>query len=325
MRIGFIALPKTLATGITLPCEMLHAASQMAHLKQLPNTPLALRVFCQDGESEQVTGGITLKAQGSWDGLLACDMVFMPPLWGNPLPMLAHYGELIDVLRRLVAERKSVIAAGTGVYFLAEGGVLNDRVATTHWYFFGRFARRYPKVLLKPKQAITYADEIYCAGSVNSLTDLVLYFVRQWYNDEIMSEVERHFSHEVSRTLHQPFYRLGGLQHDDEDIVAAQAWLAERLDKPFQLQELASVVGLTERTLARRFVQATGESPKQYWLQLRLQRAEELLRESNLTVQEIAELLGFTDASYFIKLFRQRAAVTPADYRNVVRAKQFSV
>lgn len=325
MKIGFIVLPKTLATGITLPSEMLSAAAQLARLQGVIGPKLTLSVFSSGGLPETCSGGVTLHAQGDWGGLLACDMVFVPPMWGNPLPMLVRYPDLVAILRHYAGQHKPIVATGTGVCFLAEGGLLDNKVATTHWYFFQQFTRRYPRVLLKPKQSVTYAEQLYCAGSVNSLTDLVLYFVREWYNDTIMSEIEQHFSHEVSRTLNQPFYRLGGLQHDDEDIVAAQAWLAERLDRPFQLLELAETVGLTERTLARRFTQATGESPKQYWLQLRLQRAEELLRESNLSVQEIADLLGFGDASYFIKRFRTKVGVTPADYRQVVRAKQFSV
>lgn len=329
MRIGYVALPKTLATGITLPCEMWQAAAQLARARRVEGqspgtTKLEFLVFSQDGHTQPVAGGLTLHTQGSWDAMLTYDLLLIPPLWGNPVSMLQRHQALVDTLAQAVARGLPVIATGTGVCLLAESGTLNGRAATTHWYYFGAFAKRYPKVLLRPRQAITFGQGVYCAGSVNALTDLVLFFIRTWYNEEIMGVIERHFSHEVSRTLSQPYYRLGGLQHDDEDIVNAQAWLLERLDRPFSLQHLADAVGLTPRTLSRRFVSATGESPKQYWLQLRLVKAEEMLRETNLSVQDIAEWLGFSDASYFIKLFRQRAGVTPNDYRRVTRAKQFS-
>ena len=332
MRIGFVALPKTLATGITLPCEMWQAAAQLARARrmgewaegQAGSTEPSFMVCSRDGQTQSVAGGLTLQCLGSWDALLNCDLILLPPLWGNPLPVLQRNPEVIATLAQCADRNIPIIATGTGVCLLAESGTLNQRAATTHWYYFGAFAERYPEVLLRPRQTITFDREIYCAGSVNALTDLVLYFIRTWYNDDIMSIIERHFSHEVSRTLSQPHYRLGGLQHDDEDIISAQAWLLDRLDQPFSLQALAETVGLHPRTLSRRFVRATGESPKQYWMQLRIIRAEELLRETNLTVQEIAELLGFTDASYFIKLFRQRAGITPHDYRHVTRAKQFS-
>ncbi len=324
MKIGFVALSRTLATGITLPCEMLNAAAQLARARHRTGPMPVFRILAQDGLGEQVAGGLHLRAQGRWSDLRDCDHIFVPPLWGNPLPMVRRYPELIAELADAANQGIPIVATGTGVCLLAESGILNQRVATTHWYYFGRFAERYPEVILRPRQSITWDRDLYCAGSVNALTDLVLYFIRQWYDEDIMGVIERHFSHEVSRTLSQPYYRLGGLQHEDEDIVAAQAWLLERLDQTFSLAQLADAVGLTPRTLSRRFVQATGESPKQYWLQLRLLRAEELLRETNLSIQEIAELLGFSDAAYFTRLFRQRAGITPNNYRRVSRAKQFS-
>lgn len=325
MKVGFVALARTLATGITLPCEMLQAAAQLTRARNRSGPLPEFRILAQDGLGEQVAGGLHLRAQGRWSDLQGCDQIFVPPLWGNPLPMVRRYPELIDELARAANQGIPIVATGTGVCLLAESGILNQRVATTHWYYFGRFTERYPDVILRPRQSITWDRDIYCAGSVNALTDLVLYFIRQWYDENIMGVIERHFSHEVSRSLSQPYYRLGGLQHEDEDIVAAQAWLLERLDQSFSLAQLAKAVGMTPRTLSRRFVQATGESPKQYWLQLRLLRAEELLRDSNLSIQDIAELLGFSDAAYFTRLFRQRAGITPNNYRRVSRAKQFSV
>ncbi|MBS3805323.1 MAG: helix-turn-helix domain-containing protein [Oleiphilaceae bacterium] len=327
MRLGFVTLPRTLATGITLPCEMGQAAAQLARAKRIPQpkagTPEFL-VLAENGQQQEVAGGISLRAQGNWDDLLACDTIIIPPFWGSPVPMLRRFPHVIGLLAQAVGQGIPIIATGTGVCLLAESGVMDGRAATTHWYYFGEFARRYPNVLLRPRQSITFDREIYSVGSINALTDLVLFFIGRWYGDEIMSIIEQHFSHEVSRTLSQPYYRLGGLQHDDEDIVAAQAWMLDRLDRPFVLSALADAVGLNPRTLSRRFVRATGESPKQYWLQLRLIRAEEMLRQTNLNVQEVAEILGFSDASYFIKLFRQRAGLTPNDYRQVTRTKQFS-
>ncbi|MEX1056187.1 MAG: hypothetical protein WED11_00535, partial [Natronospirillum sp.] len=217
MRIGFIALPKTLATGITLTCEMLQAAAQMARARRLKQPEAGAPEFCiisENGTDQRVAGGITLRAQGDWDSLLACDINVIPPLWGNPVPMVQRHPGLIRKLAQAAGSGISVIATGTGVCLLAESGTLNGRAATTHWYYFGEFSRRYPEVLLRPRQSITFDRDIYCVGSVNALTDLVLYFVRTWYNEDIMSIVERHFSHEVSRTLSQPYYRLGGLQHD---------------------------------------------------------------------------------------------------------------
>lgn len=330
MQLAFIVTEKTLATGITLPTEMLFAAGQLARASRWRGTPARVGLpeivlLSPGGEAVPVTGGMSLGAQGNWDDVTDADQVFLPPLWGNPRPMLQRHRALLPALQAVAARGTPLVATGTSVCFLAAAGLLDGRIATTHWSYLERFAEDYPRVWLRSRQSITRDGELYCTASVNALTDLVLYFIREWYGEAIMGVIERQFSHEVSRSLAQPYYWLGGMQHEDEDVIRAQAWLLENLSGPFSLVALSAEVGLTPRTLSRRFVRATGESPKQYWLQLRLLRAEELLRDSNLTVQDIAGMLGFSDPSHFIQAFRRRAGITPHRYRSVVRAKQFSV
>ncbi len=330
MRLAFIVTERTLATGITLPAEMLFAAGQLARASRWQGLVTRsgqpdIVLLSPDGDPVSVTGGMSLGAQGSWDDMSGADRVFLPPLWGNPRPMLQRHQALLSALKEAASRGTPMVATGTSVCFLAAAGLLDGRIATTHWSYLERFARDYPQVWLRSQQSITRDGDLFCTASVNALTDLVLYFIREWYGESIMGVIERQFSHEVSRSLAQPYYWLGGMQHEDEDVIRAQAWLLENLPGPFSLAALSAEVGLTPRTLSRRFVRATGESPKQYWLQLRLLRAEELLRDSNLTVQDIAGMLGFSDPSHFIQAFRRRAGITPHRYRSVVRAKQFSV
>jgi len=325
LRIGFAAPPKTLATGITLPCEMLHAAQQVARMQHKNALELDINIFSESGLPAKVTGPIQLVSHGTWNDLFECDWIFVPPLWGNPLPVVEQQQHLVQGLATATAQQRQLVATGTGVCLLAQSGALDHRNATTHWYFIDRFKRRYPKVQLKLGQTITVDQNIYCTASVNALTDLILHLIRQWYGLDIMNVIERHFSHEVRRSITHSELLQAGLAHDDEDIINAQAWILERLSQPFQMQQLAEAVQLTPRTLSRRFSQATGISPKQYWQQCRILKAEELLRDTNLTVQDIAEHLGFHDTAYFIKLFKKRAFVTPKAYRRISRHKQFQV
>lgn len=325
LQIGFAALPKALSTGITLPCEMLQAAQQIATIKHKHAPKLNIRLFSEQGQPAKVTGPIELVSHGTWQELLECDWIFLPPLWGNPITVVRQQTELITGLGLAASKQQHIIATGTGVCLLAQSGALNDRYATTHWYFIERFQSLFPEVKLKSDQAITSDQNLYCTASVNALTDLILHLIRQWFGHDIMNVIERHFSHEVKRSISQSAFLNAGLAHDDEDIIHAQAWILERLSTPFALAELADTLQLSSRTLARRFVQATGISPKQYWQQWRMLRAEELLRDSNLSVQDIADHLGFTDTAYFIRQFKKRALVTPNAYRRISRTKQFQV
>jgi transcriptional regulator GlxA family with amidase domain len=62
----------------------------------------------------------------------------------------------------------------------------------------------------------------------------------------------------------------------------------------------------------------------EYVQRLRLEHARELLRDTNLTVAEVAEFSGYRNQAYFGKVFRQKLSLTPGSYRKVVRSKVFA-
>ncbi|MFT6047135.1 MAG: transcriptional regulator GlxA family with amidase domain [Arenicella sp.] len=81
---------------------------------------------------------------------------------------------------------------------------------------------------------------------------------------------------------------------------------------------------MSQRTFNRRFKLATNMTPVQYLQNRRLEAAKELLRTSNLSIKEISYRVGYIDVSYFTKLFKAFASITPRKYRTTVRAKLFS-
>jgi len=81
---------------------------------------------------------------------------------------------------------------------------------------------------------------------------------------------------------------------------------------------------MSQRTFTRRFKAATGVRATQYWQQLRIETAKELLASSNLTIQEIADQVGYQDQGHLTRLFKQSLNLTPKSYRAMVRKKLFS-
>jgi len=83
------------------------------------------------------------------------DMVYLPALWRNPRPIVRSNMALVDWVRWQYEHGAIINSTGTGVCFVAETGLLNDKPATTHWYFFEQFAKDYPLVELKRQHFIT--------------------------------------------------------------------------------------------------------------------------------------------------------------------------
>ena len=94
--------------------------------------------------------------------------------------------------------------------------------------------------------------------------------------------------------------------------------------KKITSENMAKMLGISVRTLNRRFNIATRRTPQHYLRQIRLEHAKELLKETNLSVAEIAEQTGLNDSSHFSSTFKRFMSVSPSDYREAVKSKIFS-
>lgn len=99
------------------------------------------------------------------------------------------------------------------------------------------------------------------------------------------------------------------------DVAAVQAWMQAHLDQPVTLAQLAAVAGLEKFHFARRFRAATGQAPLQHFLHRRMARACEWLDAGHESIAEIAARLGYADAHYFSRQFRQIIGLSPSAYR----------
>jgi transcriptional regulator GlxA family with amidase domain len=198
--------------------EMLTAADNLVrtYLRQghSPKTKVAHAVTLRcdvvgPGNEKDITTatGLTLKLSGNAQSISATDLLIIPALWRNPLTTLRRYVELLPWLRQLARNDTHICAVGTGSFLLAEAGLLTHKPATTHWFYFDQFAKRYPHVQLQRHHLITEAGNIFCAGSVNSVADLTIHFIELYYGAQIARKVEAQFSPEIRRPFESHVYR----------------------------------------------------------------------------------------------------------------------
>jgi AraC family transcriptional regulator len=91
------------------------------------------------------------------------------------------------------------------------------------------------------------------------------------------------------------------------------------LDHDLSLKELAAIAQISPHYFSQLFKQSTGISPHQYVIQCRIQRAQVLLKESKLSLAEIAKIVGFVDQSHFHRHFKRLIRVTPKVFRQTAK------
>jgi transcriptional regulator GlxA family with amidase domain len=325
-HITILALPNCLGSSITLPLEMLNAAHSQFQVHSRQRTTLEIAIATADGKDIVTSGGLPIVATCSYSEIKHTDLLILPALWRNPLSLLNRHNKLLPWLRSLASKGSWICSVGTSCCFLAEAKLLDGKPATTHWYYLDRFAERYPSVEWKTQYLITQAENIYCAGSVNSVADLMVHLIVRAYNQSIAKAVEAQFSPEIRQSFESHAYSQYDTNiHSDELIIRIQEWLRENIEKPIALNEVADNFQLSMRSFNRRFKQAAGMTPCDYLHNQRVDVAKQLLGTSNLSIAEIAAQVGYQDSSYFCSRFKRSMGKTPLAYRKSVRGKLFKV
>jgi len=206
MRVGFVLYHRALITGISLAAEMLSSASTLRERRLQKESPFSLKIVAPTLTSPKLTAGIRIEPDVTFNDEEQFDLVIF--VW------------------------------------LAETGLLNDQVATTHWYFYDKFSQRYPKIKLNRQASITAANGLYCTGSINSQTEMILYIIEKYYGQKIATTIETHYGHEISKSGQQPFYQIGGQAQFDESIALAQEWMKRHLSESITATDIANACRL---------------------------------------------------------------------------------
>jgi transcriptional regulator GlxA family with amidase domain len=325
-HVSILAFRQALASSMTIPLEMINAASLIHSIRQKQKPSLTLMTVAEVAGPLTMTAGFTILPDACINEVERSDLIFVPALWGNPRAAVRQHQRSCSWLAEQYARGAVICSVGTGSYFLAEAGLLDNRSATTHWRYFDEFHSDYPLVKLQRKRFITHADRLYCTGSINAVRDVMLYFVEQLFSAAVADEVAHHFTHELKRSYESLLLSEDQKNsHHDEEIIKIQEWLQAHYHLQINLHDLAHQFNINVRSFNRRFRAAADKTPMQYLQEVRINQAQALLKKSNLSVSEIAFATGYQDVSYFSGLFRRINSVTPGEYRHLVRNKLFNV
>lgn len=322
--VTFLLFPDIMASSISLPLEMLNAADNIRRSSGKSKSKLHIQIASPRLDKVMTCSGFYILPDTLLQDVKPSDLLLIPGLWRNPFTHLKRYSLIIDWLRSSAQQHKNICAVGTGSMFLAEAGLLDNKPATTHWFYFDSMEKHYPDVHWKRQHLITQAEKLHCAGSVNAVADLTIHFIEQGFSASIARRVESQFSPEVRRAYDMHSYEAFSADlHSDELVAAAQSHIQQNFDQNIDFQTLADELSISLRTLQRRFNQVTDFTPLKYQQHIRIANARDLLQNTNLSIQEIAETVGYTDAAHFAALFKRITEQAPHTWREAVRGKLF--
>ena len=308
MRIFVLVLEGVFDTGLTTVLDSLTMANSLACATGMATAGFDITVV---GMRPQVRTalGMQVPVRDMTDAP-APDWVVLPALNRTTaeelVPVLGR-DDVVDALGALRAWSSGgarVAAACTGTFVLAESGLLDGGEATTTWWLSPLFRQRYPRVKLDAHRIVVPSGSALTAGAALSHLDLALWLIRN-NSPELAALVARYLV--FDSRLSQSAYAISDhLSHSDPLVERFDRWVREHLDTAIALDVAAEALATTTRTLTRRLNGVLGKTPVEYIQDLRVERAVHLLKTSKLTVDRIAEQVGYADGHTLRTLLRRR-------------------
>ncbi len=222
---------------------------------------------------------------------------------------------VLDAVRSVVDRGGRALSVCTGAFVLAAAGVLDGRRATTHWLCGAKLAAEHPAIDVDTDVLFVEDGPVITSAGTAAGIDAALHLVRTEYGSRVANAIAR-------RMVVAP-HRDGGQKQFIEAVVPLRGstfgvlldWALSRLHQRITVADMAARVHMSERTFARRFVDAVGATPHRWLTEQRVLRARELLEVSDLTVDETARRVGYTSAGLLRANFTGIVGVSPAEYR----------
>jgi transcriptional regulator GlxA family with amidase domain len=314
-RVSILAIDGIFASTLMQAKDFFHLAS-LRYGKQLGQgfkPAFETRLVSPDGKEVRSFSDVVIPV----DGVLEhSDIIILPAFVEDFDTLRERYPQILPWLREQHARGAVLCGEASGVFWLGDAGLLDGKEATTYWRFFNEFAERFPNVLLNQEKHLTDADNLYCAGGTISACDLYIYLIERFCGAHVAQTVARDILYEVQRSYAPGRIGFGGQKlHQDVIILQIQHWLEEHFADKFRFEDVAREHGMSIRNFMRRFQTATGDKPLHYLQRLRIETAKGLLSGSRKSIKTISYEVGYDDASFFARLFRQHTDLSPNQYR----------
>ena len=268
----------------------------------------------EHGEQAVCSNGSITLVHGGLQSVPKCDQLFVL----SGIHMRNHVTKpLLATLRRERARGTNIGALCSGAWLLAEAGFLDGMQAAIHWEYHDSFMEAFPEINLV--RSVFVADEKHMTASGGTATaDLMLHLIERDHGHDMSVAVADQMVYNAVRnaTADQRVSLQSRNGMRNAHLAKAINIMTENIQSPLSPSVIAADIGISTRQLERLFGKFLNTSPKKYFMELRLERARNLLLQTESSVTEVAFACGFESAGHFSRVYRATFGITPMQQRS---------
>ncbi|WP_225930185.1 choline metabolism transcriptional regulator GbdR [Pseudomonas botevensis] len=316
--IGFLLLDQFTLISLASAVEPLRMANQLAGEELYRWHTLSL-----DGAAVQASDGVPVTPDASAQDGLALDAVIV--CGGVGIHNVVTRGHVVW-LRNQARLSKRMGGVCTGSWALAQAGLLDGFECSVHWEFLAAMQEAFARVTVSASVFTLDRNRFTSSGGTAPM-DMMLHLIGRDHGHELSAAISEMFVYERIRDERDqqrvPLkHMLGTQQPKLQEIVAL---MEANLEEPIDLDDLSKYVDVSRRQLERMFQKYLHCSPSRYYLKLRLIRARQLLKQTPISIVELAVVCGFVSTPHFSKCYGEYFGVPPSEERAGLEAERIEV
>jgi transcriptional regulator GlxA family with amidase domain len=311
--IGFLLIPQFSMMAFSSAVEPLRVANRLSG-----RALFEWRTVSADGNPVPASNGMAIAADIALPALAAIPTLIVCASFS---PEAGTGRAVLAALRRLARRGATLGALDTGAFVLAAAGLLAGHRATMHWEAVPGFAEAFPDIEIGDALFEISPSCFTCAGGTAAL-DLMLAMIARKHGQPLAIAVSEQFIHDRirDRSDRQRMTVPRRLGLANGKLVRVIEAMEGHIERPLETRKLAALAGVSARQLERLFRAQLKASPSEHYLGLRLERARQLLRQTELSVMEIALACGYSSASCLSRSYRSHFKVSPRNDRSEPKA-----
>lgn len=309
-------------TSVSATLDMLAAAGTLAARAGSPVPRWG--VFSVDGGTIALANGLSVETRRLPARPRDDRSIWILPGLGLNTPDAVHKRlaeadalKLIAALTRHARSGGQLAASCSAVFLLGAAGLLDGRRVTTTWWLAPLLKRQQPACTVDADRMICAEGPVTTAGAAMAQSDLMLHLLRRRCGSALADAVSRSMLIDA-RQSQSPYIVPQTLASGDDLVARLSRRIEKSLPHPPAVSELAREFCMTERTLSRRIHRVTGKSTVALTQSVRLQRARLLIETSRMTIDQVAEAVGYRDSTALRRLMSRMGHSTPSRYRPAI-------
>ncbi len=314
-HVGFLLLDNFTMIALASAVEPLRMANQLSG-KEL----YTWSTITENGEQVSASDGIKITPDFSMQEATGLDTLFVV---GGVNITRSYNSKQLSWLKSLARRHVQLGGLCTGSYALAEAGLLDGYHCSAHWECIASLQEAYPKVSCTNHLFVIDRDRITSSGGTVPL-DMMLFMIKRDFGYQLTAGISEMFI--CDRGRNETDYQRIPLRHvlgtAQPKIVEVVSLMEANIEEAIELDELATYVGLSRRQLERLFQKYLQCTPSKYYMKLRLFRARQLLKQTSMSIIDVAAACGFVSTPHFSKCYREHLGIPPREERRGIRSAE---